>query len=165
MYSHRSNHFRKVGPLHFFWRKPEMEKKRKARYEANKEKWGCTADYLHVKLFGWDSEINDDGKLVAVKSESYERKIVWMPNDFPYAWEAGIQHDLLWATDLPVLSLKECNDMISKHLPGKEFVWFTNSMAGRSVPEIDHIQILSRDVASDDENEIEVSADAVFTGP
>mmetsp|Transcript_85 Transcript_85/g.113 ORF Transcript_85/g.113 Transcript_85/m.113 type:complete len:251 (+) Transcript_85:37-789(+) len=158
---------RKIGPSNFFWRSSDVDEKRQTAYKKNKEKWGSTADRLHSELFGWDSEKREDGRLIAVKSKNTKRKTMWMANDFPYSWEDGISHDLCWATDLPALSLKECNNMIKKKLgQGREAVWFTNSMKNRSVPEIDHIQILSRTVQEQPSDlTYEVSADAEFTGP
>mmetsp|Transcript_19713 Transcript_19713/g.28651 ORF Transcript_19713/g.28651 Transcript_19713/m.28651 type:complete len:87 (-) Transcript_19713:399-659(-) len=68
-----------------------------------------------------------------------------MANEYPYAFEDGVKHDLCWVSDLPAQSKKECLAAIEKNIGRtKDVIWFTNSLENRSVPEIDHIQIIYR---------------------
>lgn len=132
-----------------FWRSPEVEALRVADYEADKETYTSTADRLHIESFGWDAVVGKDGKTTAVRGKNATREIVWMKNKYPYAWEDEVEHFVCWSTDGPALSLTECINAIQENVgPDKEVVWFTNSMKNRSVPGIDHIQVIVRPIPS-----------------
>ena len=99
---------------------------------------------LKIEGFGWNAIETADGKITAEK-ENAVREIVWMKNKYPYAWEDGVEHFLCWSTGGPTLSVHECINAIQENVgPDKEVAWFTNSMENRSVPEIDHIQVIVR---------------------
>ena len=132
-----------------FWRSPEVEALRVSDYEADKETYSSTADRLHIESFGWEAVKGKDGKTTAVRGKNATREIVWMKNKYPYAWEDGVEHFVCWSTDGPALSLNECIYAIQENVgPDKEVVWFTNSMKNRSVPGIDHIQVIVRPIPS-----------------
>lgn len=132
-----------------FWRSPEVEALRVSDYEADKETYSSTADRLHIESFGWEAVKGTDGKTTAVRGKNATREIVWMKNKYPYAWEDGVEHFVCWSTDGPALSLNECINAIQENVgPNKEEVWFTNSMKNRSVPGIDHIQVIVRPIPS-----------------
>ena len=133
-----------------FWRSPEVEALRVSDYEADKEKYSSTADRLHIESFGWDAVVDKKtGKTTTVRGKNATREIVWMRNRYPYAWEEGVEHYVCWSTDGPALSLNECINAIQENVgPNKEVVWFTNSMKNRSVPGIDHIQVIVRPIPS-----------------
>jgi len=131
---------RPIGPDNFFWRTPEMDAKREAAY-ADIGDWATYGDSLHHELFGWEKVKGPDGKYVAKNTTKRQKK--WMANQFPYAFEDGVQHDLCWVSAQPAQSKRECLKAIRKNVgKGTEVVWFTNSMQNRSVPDIDHIQIM-----------------------
>lgn len=134
---------RLIGPGDLFWRTPEVELKRCVEYEKDQDKWASTADRLYCEYFGYTSTKNEEGKLVAQQYEA-KRQTAWVKNKFPYAFEDGIQHDVCFFGSIQARN--SCLDVIKNKIgSGKQIVWFTNSMENRSVPEIDHIQIIYRD--------------------
>ena len=136
---------RPIGRGSLFFRSPEVEACMTSDFEQAKKKYAKPTDVLKIEGFGWDGVETEDGKITAVRGENAAREIVWMKNKYPYAWEDGIEHFLCWSTGGPALSLDECISAIQENVgPDKEVVWFTNSMENRSVPEIDHIQVIVR---------------------
>lgn len=114
--------------------------------EQAKEKYADSlTDVLKIEGFGWNAIETPNGLITAVKDKNAGREIVWMKNKYPYAWEDGVEHFLCWSTGGPILSVQECINAIQENVgPDKEVAWFTNSMENRSVPEIDHIQVIVR---------------------
>jgi len=134
---------RLIGPGDLFWRTPEVELKRCVEYEKDQEKWATTADRLYCENFGYTATKNEEGKLVAQQHDA-KRQTAWVKNKFPYAFEEGIQHDVCFFESIQARNF--CLDVIKNKIGvGKHIIWFTNSMENRSVPEIDHIQIIYRD--------------------
>jgi len=121
-----------------------VEAKREAAYAKTDDEWESYGDWLHHHLFGWEKVKGNNDKFVA--NNNHVRKTLWMANEYPYAFEDGVKHDLCWVSDLPAQSKKECLAAIEKNIGRtKDVIWFTNSLENRSVPEIDHIQIIYRD--------------------
>jgi hypothetical protein len=134
---------RLIGPSDLFWRTPEVELSRCVEYEKDQSKWATTADRLYCEYFGYAASKNEEGKLVSQQTDA-KRQTVWIKNKFPYAFEEGIQHDVCFFGSIQARNF--CLDVIKNKIgTGKHVVWFTNSMENRSVPEIDHIQIIYRD--------------------
>ena len=141
---------RLIGPSNLLWRTPEVEQRRLKDYQKDGEKWASTAERLRCESFGYTATENEEGKLVAVQLGCDEetakggQKKAWMKNKFPYAFEEGVHHDVCFFTSIQ--GRDYCIDTIKDKLgPGLQTVWFTNSVANRSVPEIDHIQVIYRD--------------------
>jgi len=130
------------------WRTPEVEQRRQD-YQKDGEKWASTAERLRCESFGYTATENEEGKLVAQLGCDEDtakggQKKAWMKNKFPYAFEEGVHHDICFFTSIQ--GRDYCIDTIKDKLgPGLQTVWFTNSVANRSVPEIDHIQVIYRD--------------------
>ena len=138
-------HGRVIGPGDLFWRTPEVELRRSVDYEKDINKWATTADRLRSESFGYATTKDKKGKLVAPKPDNAETQIVWIENKYPYAFDEGIKHDVCFFDSIQ--GRKVCLDVINNKLKtGKHIVWFTNSMENRSIPEIDHIQIIYRKI-------------------
>lgn len=141
----KDEHGRLIGNGCVFWRSPEIEALRVADYEYKKSKYKNSCDRLHIESFGWDAIETDDGKITAVRGKNASRKIVWMKNKYPYAWEEGLEHYVCWSTESPAQSIEECIQNIKENVgPYKESVWFTTSAKYRVVPGIDHIHVIVR---------------------
>ena len=70
--------------------------------------------------------------------------MAWMKNKYPYFFAEGIRHDVVFFDSIK--GRDYCIHTIKNKLgPGREVVWFTNSIESRSVPEIDHIHVIYRD--------------------
>jgi len=137
---------RVIVPSGLLWRAPEVEHRRLKDYEQDKDKWLSTADRLQCESFGYTAIKDKEGKLVAQIDEtaSKGKKMVWMENKYPYFFADGICHDVVFFGSIK--GRDHCIHTIKNKLgPGREVVWFTNSIESRSVPEIDHIHIIYRD--------------------
>lgn len=88
-----------------------------------------------------------------------------MPNDWPYGFTPGIRHIIVWLKnrleseptrgDMTPKSRRQIEEFIQKtfidrvrDLPGKpeKVIWFKNWTALQSVPGMEHVHILVRDV-------------------
>lgn len=55
----------------------------------------------------------------------------WLPQDFPYNFEPGIEHHVLWCTE--PLALEEMRRLIAQRFPGKRTTFFVNPAQLQSV--------------------------------
>lgn len=64
--------------------------------------------------------------------------------DFPYNFEAGIEHANVWA--LAPLSTRQLEALIEEKRPATDFetVWYVNPAALASIPDVWHAHVLSR---------------------
>lgn len=62
--------------------------------------------------------------------------------EFPYFFEIGIQHDVLWSED--ELLDSEIEEIIKKNKVGYEVVWFRNPVELQSIPDLWHVHVLSK---------------------
>ena len=69
----------------------------------------------------------------------------WVPNEFPYAFEQGIEHHVLWSAE-GALSEDVIKGEIEKHRPAEIFesVFFVNAEQMRSVRDVHHAHVISR---------------------
>eukprot|EP01084_Bolivina_argentea_P250291 419286_1 len=99
-------------------------------------KFQCVSKFMDIK--------NNNFKLEAVINKNTP-KMCWMVNDYPYRYFDGIEHNLLWYLDDNNLTLK--NDLIpfiEKHIkPNYIYIIYENPPEGKTVPELDHIHIVS----------------------
>ena len=66
------------------------------------------------------------------------RLIVMSPNDFPYWFEDGMRHDVIWSSQ-GVVTETEVHRLAQMNLPGREIIWYANPPHLKSVPEIDRV--------------------------
>ena len=76
------------------------------RAELN-TKWRSVGDYILCSKFKFPSgPSTQEGKLVAIPPVEHENQckdsILLVPNDFPYNFEPGIQHHVLWKLGSPL---------------------------------------------------------------
>ena len=139
-------HKRVIVPSGLLWRAPQVEQRRVEDYEQDKDKWASTTD-RQCESFGYTAIKDKEGKLVAQiddQTVSKGEKKAWMENKYPYFFAEGISHDVVFFDSIK--GRDHCIHTIKNKLgPGREVVWFTNSIESRSVPEIDHIHVIYRD--------------------
>jgi hypothetical protein len=92
-------------------------------------------------------------------NSSIPGRLIWRLNDFPYYYEAGIEHHLLWCTD--PLSVDEVGRIARERFapggPGnasskkkRQHLVFVNPVALQSVLAVWHAHVLVRDAPSDE---------------
>ena len=109
-----------------------------------RDEWQSTTDYLRCRIFGWVAERNPEGRQECQVPEEPERIIVFRPNDFPYYFESGITHDVIWVSAEPPLREWEVQELMRARCAGRECIWWANPPRLKSVPEIDHVHVVSR---------------------
>ncbi|CAL5224508.1 g7205 [Coccomyxa viridis] len=112
------------------------------------QEWSSVADYMLWKVFQFPIHFSADGrKAVSVPAPDWENPtIVWRPNDFPYNYEADVEHHNIWST-VP-LSEQRVLEIASQHREGYEYVWFTNPLPLASIPSVWHSHVISRPLRS-----------------
>lgn len=112
-----------------------------------KNNYASVVDYLLISKFQFDSECVN-GKVAAIRSPAQQGRLLLATNDFPYNFEDGIQHFVLWKLGGAVLESEisdAISEIISKASPDPvECVSYVNPLALKSIPEIDHAHILVR---------------------
>jgi len=141
------------------------------------EEWESMSDYAAVEILGWAEEVvEEDG--VSEGGGGGERKLkkragartsrhasdgpVFTPNDFPYFFEQGVKHELLWSASGPLP-----DDVVERAVAGRvrelyggggegarsssssssvdgEAVWWVNPIELKSVPAIWHAHVVLR---------------------
>eukprot|EP00884_Botryococcus_braunii_P010548 jgi/Botrbrau1/19495/Bobra.0812s0002.1 len=106
-----------------------------------------------MKAFHLQSDMNQsphnhdsDGRKQAVPGDlarsSGDVFIVWRPNDFPYHYEDGIEHHVLWSSQ--ALTHERIEQEIKERRKGYETVYWINPPVIMSIPGVWHCHILSR---------------------
>uniref|UniRef100_A0A061RV04 Uncharacterized protein n=1 Tax=Tetraselmis sp. GSL018 TaxID=582737 RepID=A0A061RV04_9CHLO len=102
------------------------------------------ADYVKIFKLGYVPEISESGKRRASSSSKFcEDEVIWMGNDFPYAVEPGIVHDLIWCRKK--LSLEQLQQVCQQRLSGREYLIFVNPEGLKSIPDVWHAHVLHRE--------------------
>uniref|UniRef100_A0A7R9W0K5 Uncharacterized protein n=1 Tax=Chlamydomonas euryale TaxID=1486919 RepID=A0A7R9W0K5_9CHLO len=100
--------------------------------------WDSVLDQLTARMFDCDITLTEGGKKkAAVKADvltAPQPTIVFQQNDFPYNFEAGVTHYVLWSSK--PLSPDQINAQIEKHMPGQETVMFVNPPVLQSIPAV-----------------------------
>ena len=136
-----------------------------------KEKYGTIPTYVMEERLKWtplDSSTPETGPTFAFENPTPfadERDLKIMPNDWPYGMAPGIRHIVVWLKprldaeptkgDLTPKSRQQVEEFLQKKfrdrvkdLPGdyEKVMWFKNWKALQSVPGMEHVHVLLRDV-------------------
>uniref|UniRef100_A0A7S2SDB3 Uncharacterized protein n=1 Tax=Rhizochromulina marina TaxID=1034831 RepID=A0A7S2SDB3_9STRA len=132
-------------------RSPEGNEQYVAFREDVKEQWCSTVDFVTARVFQWPVQVvhTDQGPRRRTCEPGLAhagREIVFRRNDFPYWFEDGVRHDVLWASRRPPLSCAEVEECIQceETLSGRQVIWWANPPHLKSIPQIDHVHIISR---------------------
>lgn len=125
------------------------------------------SDYVKASVLGAPTAPNAEGKLEASTAAAAppasangngsnghaERRLIWRPNDFPYYYEPGIEHHLLWCTE--PLEMEEIERLARERFaPGgagnatakkRQHLIFVNPAPLQSVLAVWHAHVLVRD--------------------
>jgi hypothetical protein len=110
--------------------------------------YASALDYILISKFQFDKKRGEDGRWQAVPSlqESTETRQVLVLNDFPYFTEDGIVHHILWklkGSILPV-EIEEAKKNIQSQMNAVDSLHWINPPHLQSLPDIEHVHILSR---------------------
>ena len=95
------------------------------------------SDYIYIHFMKYKYELIR-GKFVATKPDNVDfGKTFIIPNKFPYELDKNIKQYTLWHNSR--ISVKEVNDILSKHFPNKKFFWYYSHR--KSVRKIPHIHV------------------------
>ncbi|KAN0019808.1 hypothetical protein ACTFIU_003030 [Dictyostelium citrinum] len=140
----------------------EMEK----HLKVVKQQFKSIKDYIDFKVFKFPTQsinyIDEKGievnRLITIRPENLEQKLVFRPNDFPYSCDKSISHWVLWC--LKPLDHEDAKHLISK-LTNREFsnddngfLFFINPFHLQSIKEISHYHVFIKDI---DQNQLEFS--------
>lgn len=109
-----------------------------------KEEFASIQDYMKHKVFKHELAVNQEGKKITLepKVSTTDPVIVLALNDFPYTFEEGVEHHLLWST-VP-LDEERIQAEIKARLPNRETAHFVNPVVLQSVASVWHCHIVSR---------------------
>lgn len=110
-----------------------------------REDYASVADFIKVSVL--ERAVRFDpgtNKKQAVDMEHESHQCLWRKNDFPYNFEKGIEHWLLWCTEpLPPTLIQE---KMAQHFPDKDYdtIFFVNPPQLQSVLAVWHCHVLVR---------------------
>ena len=113
----------------------------------NKKLYYSKEDEILINYFGYESILlisKDQFKLKSSVSLNVEKKIICIPNEYPYQVPYGTFHYVLWYSYLDIDKSKINEDIFQclKEINEEkkfEFVWYENP--SMSVPEVYHVQV------------------------
>ena len=109
-------------------------------------------EYLYVTKFNFDSAINDDNKMIAVRPENIDKEKTFLfPNDFPYNFSANIKHYCLWK--LSPIAKEEVEQQaiaLMKEQVATDFVVYINPPALKSILDIGITIIINATIITND---------------
>eukprot|EP01083_Nonionella_stella_P316167 1144995_1 len=123
-------------------------KKPKTDKETNvlpKRGFNSIRDKILIREFMCKSEINpENDKLKAIVDETTPR-LQWTVNLYPYFFQEGIEHHLVWYLDEKV-DKTVLEAYIKKNLGDRQYIYWENPLHLKSIPDLDHYQVLSVDM-------------------
>lgn len=140
-----------------------------------KQQYASVSDYVKASVLGAPTAPNAEGKLEATVAAAAaaanganggaengtpkppERRLIWRLNDFPYYYEPGVEHHLLWCTE--PMALEEVERLAEERFsPGgagnatkkrRQRLIFVNPAPLQSVLAVWHAHVLVRDDPGD----------------
>ena len=110
-----------------------------------RSKYAEVADFLFTTKFGFDAAVDPvSGKLRAVVPTQVPDRLILQINDFPYHYEKGIVHYVLWKLGTPLVE-QEILDAQASLLAKEgavEAIFYVNPPHLKSILQIDHAHIL-----------------------
>eukprot|EP00730_Choanoeca_flexa_P013786 TRINITY_DN5709_c0_g2_i1.p1 TRINITY_DN5709_c0_g2~~TRINITY_DN5709_c0_g2_i1.p1 ORF type:complete len:442 (+),score=70.40 TRINITY_DN5709_c0_g2_i1:63-1388(+) len=110
------------------------------------ESYDSMGDMVMEAKLGYPTEINPDtNKLRAVPPDPVPNKLLFVPNDFPYYYEGGVEHHVLWVQGHK-LTLDLVEQQLSRYrdLSLYDLVYFINPPHLQTIPTVGHAHVLSR---------------------
>ena len=108
--------------------------------------WVSVADYLLCAKFGLPHSLTAEGRREAVRPPDF-RLTRLLRNDFPYHFEHGIEHFVLWKCGpepLTSTEIDEARDRLAAEEGFAETLFYVNPPHLKSILDIDHAHIIAR---------------------
>ena len=109
--------------------------------------WESVSDYIKVTKLSFPEGISSNGKKKAdmiVQETTISSRIILLPNDFPYNFEKGIEHYVLWKLG-DLITSSEIEEEARKLVQLKnadDSVFYINPVELKSILDIEHGHIL-----------------------
>jgi hypothetical protein len=143
------------------------------KHKQVKQQYASVSDYVKASVLGAPTAPNAEGKLEATTAEppasancngnghAERRRLIWRLNDFPYYYEDGIEHHLMWCTE--PLEVEEIERLARERFaPGgagnatgkkRQHLIFVNPAPLQSVLAVWHAHVLVRDEPQEGDEE------------
>lgn len=130
------------GQVQRLGRNPQQRAEYRAWRADLLTRFASVADFLRDKLFGYGLHKDEDGRLVSNPPPAGSARVLWRPNDFPYHFEPGVEHHILWCErGQPTDEMVDA--AIARERQGWETVSWVNPVGLQSVRGLDHAHVLS----------------------
>jgi hypothetical protein len=134
------------GELALLGRSDTQQQEYDAFREGLVHEWDSVGDFILHTKFGIGASINlQSSRKYSHRDEITSSRIVVGPNDFPYNFEPGICHVIVWKIggDLTTEDINECIQQIKNSNAGlRDLAMYINPPALKSIPDVDHAHIL-----------------------
>ena len=132
------------GELHLLGRSEEVLRLYRTFSADILKEYTSMGDYVCHTVFGYPLEIDPStSKKHAIIPEPKGSRLAFRPNDFPYYFEEGIEHHVLWS-ESDILNDEVVKQQILLHRPDHECLFFINPLMLQSIKSVAHAHILSR---------------------
>ena len=108
--------------------------------------WITVTDYVLVSKMNFRQIVLDDGKFAAERPQVTASRLVIVRNDFPYNFESGMEHFVLWkiGSELIKSEIDTAAQEICSESDALDFVTFTNPQNLKSILDLEHAHIILR---------------------
>jgi len=132
-------------------RSPDGLRRMKEFMSVKRAQWNTSRDFILNRFFGSEYETDPLTSRFAIVPNTHKYRVYFVPNDFPYHVEDGIEHWILWSLD--EMSSEEAKRFLDAKLIGPEgqfleYVYFVNPPAIQSIPDVFHFQVFYKKHAS-----------------
>ena len=138
----------RLGQLQLLGRSDVQQEEYDRFRSQTKQNWLTMSDFILVNKFGLNF-LSDEvtGKRIADRTElcSYGDRISVRPNDYPYNFEPGIKHFIVWKigsqlTDDEIdIATKDISESLANVVDSAMYV---NPPHLKSIPDVDHAHVL-----------------------
>lgn len=132
------------GALEKLGRCGDVQKKYVAYLAYLRAEWESVTDYVLVSKFDYSQAVESDRKKAALRPTLTECRIVTTSNDFPYHFDSGIEHFILWKTGSSITSkdIAEETKKLCQERNAADSVFYINPPELRSILDLDHCHII-----------------------
>lgn len=132
------------GALEKLGRCANVQKKYVTYLAHLRAEWDSVTDYVLVSKFNYSQVVKSDQKKAALRPNAVESRIVTASNDFPYHFDAGMEHFILWKTGSSITNddITEGIQKLTHERNAADSVFYINPPELRSILDLDHCHII-----------------------
>jgi Protein of unknown function (DUF3605) len=132
------------GALEKLGRCANLQKKYVACLACLRAEWESVTDYVLVSKFGYSQVVKSDQKKAALRPNVPESRIVTAINDFPYHFDTGMEHFILWKTGSSITDDDIAAEIqkLTDQRSASDSVFYNNPPELRSILDLDHCHII-----------------------